>query len=51
MTKTEKKNYKERLKEQVKKMRKENIIGKTPWVRTEGYNEAVSDFLELLEHF
>jgi len=37
-----------KLREKVFKMRKKNIIGETPWLRYEGYNEAVDDFLRLI---
>ena len=40
---------KQKLRTAARSLRKKNIIGETPWNRTEGYNEAVDDFLKLID--
>lgn len=42
---------KRKLRRRAAALRKKNIIGETPWNRTEGYNEAVDDFLKLIDEF
>ena len=49
MPETREKIDKQKLRERVLKMSKKNIIGETPWVRIEGYNEAVDDFIKIID--
>ena len=49
MLKIKEKIDKQKLIERVLKLSKKNIIGETPWVRIEGYNEAVDDVIKIID--